>query len=400
MKVTIVHPIDNIGKKYGGVESHIKDFVLNFGGEIEIIGFAIKGTLEIGKWHKINFHGKLINFFPVIELEDKDLEKRPKIPPTLKFVIGLFRWKSKISFKDRIVIYHRLEPFIPFFCGNTNKNVLFVHGDVRNLGNPHTDTRWKHFRILYYFLERFLIKKFSKVFVASRSGIEYYKLKYPKYSKKFIWFSPGYDASLFNTNNKQELKNNRLSILKQFGLEISSDDKILLYVGRLEMPKNPILLIESFNIACKINSSLKLIIIGDGSLKEKIINKVKELNLNSKVFILGARDRKDISTFMKISDLFVLTSMFEGMPVTVLEALGCGLPVISTDVGDVALVVKNGISGKIVPNKNPYYIAESILEIIENLPTSASCEAIALNYTTKNLTKKLMNVFAQEFNQK
>jgi len=82
--------------------------------------------------------------------------------------------------------------------------------------------------------------------------------------------------------------------------------------------------------------------------------------------LLRRKSQIELAEFYRASDTFLLTSNYEGMPICVLEALACGLPVVSTDVGGVNGVVKNRISGEIVKSFSPYEISKSLKRVLEN----------------------------------
>lgn len=73
----------------------------------------------------------------------------------------------------------------------------------------------------------------------------------------------------------------------------------------------------------KLNSSYKLFLIGNGELEKEIINRIRELNLENNVILLGVR--KDVNELLQAFDLFVFPSLYEGLPVTLVEAQGAGL---------------------------------------------------------------------------
>lgn len=100
-------------------------------------------------------------------------------------------------------------------------------------------------------------------------------------------------------------------------------------VGRLAKPKDYETTIKAFKILKEKNIKEKLYIIGDGNLKGKLYNLIKEYNLENQVFLLGAKDNPYI--YMKYADLFIHSSELEGFPMVLLEVLYIGVPVISSN---------------------------------------------------------------------
>jgi glycosyltransferase involved in cell wall biosynthesis len=140
----------------------------------------------------------------------------------------------------------------------------------------------------------------------------------------------------------------------------------ILFVGRLQVQKNPIRLIDSYGEYLKYNRLSSLIIVGEGNLKNKVRELVGRKNLQNCVRMLGSLNQKDLSIFYKCSDVMLVTSNFEGMPMSILEALACGLPVVTTDVGEVNRVVINGKSGEVVQNSDPEKIAEKVQLVVKH----------------------------------
>ncbi|PKM60516.1 MAG: glycosyltransferase family 1 protein [Firmicutes bacterium HGW-Firmicutes-4] len=108
---------------------------------------------------------------------------------------------------------------------------------------------------------------------------------------------------------------------KEFGIE---DNIVIGHIGRLTEQKNTLFIIDIFSEILKRESKAKLLIIGDGNLREKMIKKIEEYHLEKQVLYLGRRE--DIQQFYNAMDCFILPSLYEGLPVVGVEAETCGLP--------------------------------------------------------------------------
>lgn len=127
--------------------------------------------------------------------------------------------------------------------------------------------------------------------------------------------------TVINTNNNAYDPEIREKTRKEF----SWDDKIVVgHIGRFTIQKNSIYMIEIFAAIAKKEPKAVLCLIGDGELKEEIMNKIKKLGIENKVDYLGRRE--DIQQFYNAMDCFILPSLYEGLPVVGLEAESCGLP--------------------------------------------------------------------------
>lgn len=142
----------------------------------------------------------------------------------------------------------------------------------------------------------------------------------------------------------------------------TTDKVVVVTVARLEKFKN----IEDFLIALAISREKKQqitgMVVGDGPERNRLEIISRELNLTPEgVRFLGKRD--DIPTFLSHADIFALTSRHEGFPNVILEAMAASLPVVATPAGDTEFIVKDGITGFIVPHNSPEDIAARLIEL-------------------------------------
>lgn len=138
---------------------------------------------------------------------------------------------------------------------------------------------------------------------------------------------------------------------------------LLIAVGRLTAAKGYGDLIEAFAMVHQVHPSAYLIIAGDGGLRAELAKQVAALRLTESVMLLGARD--DVPRLLAASDLYVSASHWEGLPVSVLEAMAAGLPVVVTGVGDVPRVVVDGTGVVLLP-RQPAALAAAMRSLLED----------------------------------
>jgi sugar transferase (PEP-CTERM/EpsH1 system associated) len=143
-------------------------------------------------------------------------------------------------------------------------------------------------------------------------------------------------------------------------------------VGRMQTVKDQPMLARAFIRALEIDSSLsrrlRLVMIGDGPLRAECKQLLDTAGISDLAWLPG--ERNDVAEIMSGLDCFVLPSLAEGISNTILEAMASGLPVIATDVGGNADLVKSGITGQIVPAGDPEALAHQIVKFA-NAPGQA-----------------------------
>jgi glycosyltransferase involved in cell wall biosynthesis len=138
---------------------------------------------------------------------------------------------------------------------------------------------------------------------------------------------------------------------------------LLVAVGRLDRQKGFTDLIQAMHIVHEHAPRAVLIIAGQGVLHEQLQAQIETLGLQQVVKLLGIRS--DIPRILAAADIFVSSSHWEGMPVSILEAMSAGLPVIATEVGDLPLMLAQG-RGMLVPPQQPQALAEALLWMIDH----------------------------------
>jgi L-malate glycosyltransferase len=172
---------------------------------------------------------------------------------------------------------------------------------------------------------------------------------------------------------------------------------MLLSVGRLALPKGFPDLLDAFACLHSDFPSAALVIAGEGDMAGELRTTIARLGLDGHVFMLGLRN--DVPALLGAADLYVNSSHWEGMPVSVLEAMAAGLPVIATAVGDTPWVVKPG-TGVLVPPYRPKELAMAMANLLAS-PEQRSCLGLAArdhiqrNFNRDVWRRNLLNLYAQ-----
>ena len=166
-------------------------------------------------------------------------------------------------------------------------------------------------------------------------------------------------------------------------LGLSDDEIVLIFVGRLTQIKRPDRLLKAFRLASRDASKIKLLVVGDGELRDE--SEVQATGLP--VDFLGWRT--DVYDLMKASDIAILTSDNEGMPITLIEAAHLGLPSITTEVGSVSDVVVHAETGYLT-QLNEEDIAERIKQLAQSASLREKFGNAAKTYAQENFSVEAM----------
>jgi glycosyltransferase involved in cell wall biosynthesis len=147
-------------------------------------------------------------------------------------------------------------------------------------------------------------------------------------------------------------------------LQLDKAYPVLLNVARLSAVKSQAELIQALPLILERFPNAKLLIAGDGPLMPELTNLRDRLNLQKQVLLLGNRD--DVKALLHISDLFVFSSYYEGLPGAIIEAMAAGKPVVAFDIPSLKEVVIDGFSGVLVGERNIGRFSKAIIHLTEH----------------------------------
>lgn len=173
---------------------------------------------------------------------------------------------------------------------------------------------------------------------------------------KFRTIHSGVPLDRFASHNPQAIK----EIKKVHG--IPEDALIVGSAGRLVPIKGYEDFLQAAALIKKAEPRAFFIIMGEGPLREDLSDLARKLDLTDSLLLPGWRE--DLSGWLHTMDVFLLTSLNEGMGRVLVEAMACGLPVVATEVGGVPSVVDNGANGFLVPAQAPEIMAQSVLKLL------------------------------------
>ncbi len=237
---------------------------------------------------------------------------------------------------------------------------------------------------------RFLVRHFTTSIITNTDSI---KKQYETYG----WFPPDFIKVIPNGIYPPQ----KTTVAKDLKckLQTSPSHKIILSAGRLNTQKGFEYLIETAQMAQATQQKWDFILLGSGKLEVELKNKISELGLKN-IKLMGFK--KNIHEYYLCADVFVLSSIAEGTPNVVLEAMSYKCPVIATDVDGVKDIIINQKSGWIVPARNSSAIYHALQECFADPERSRkiaeeACYIACNKYTIKNTTDRFIEYITQIF---
>lgn len=358
---------------HGGIPTHVinlLDGLPKFGAKVTLIGVSDNKNNQLS-----------CDYIPITN-------KRNPNGYTYLFSLWLKAPFLKIASTD-VICTHRPDDMFPFILFHRKKpKVCTLHGKIfENIYIKHEKIIAK----IYGIVEKFTLKRLSNHDASSIIAVDetterYFISKYP-WLKNIIKVIPiGIDLNKFKPMNKEEMR-------RIYGFD--TKDKIIIYVGRLEKEKKLDLLIKSFAFVKKNNPQTKLVFVGDGRENAHLKNLVDEIKLKDVIF-MGAIKYDKIPEVLNCADVFALTSLYESGPLVIIEALACGVPAVTVDVGRVREFIQNRYCGKIV-ERDEQKFANALIDILrmDKAKTRDECVYSTENFSFEETAKKTMEVYKE-----
>ena len=200
-----------------------------------------------------------------------------------------------------------------------------------------------------------VLKCANRIITVSKETMKYVLKLGADKSKTSVIYN-GVDTDYFHPMNKEESR-------KKLG--IPKNRKIILSVRRLVYKNGLDTLIESVPLLTRDHPDLLFVVAGKGPSRKLIENRVKELGIDANIKLTGFVPDRLLPVYYDAADYFVIPSASgEGLPLVLLEAMACGLPVIATTVGGTPEIIKHMKNGVLVPPRNPEAMAETMAKLL------------------------------------
>jgi len=214
-----------------------------------------------------------------------------------------------------------------------------------------------------------------------------------KFNKRVYYIPNGFNQGLFIPEDKDKSRES---------LGLSTEKKILVSIGHLDECKGQEYLVKAIDIV--VNKfgykNLQIYIIGEGILRGKLEHEIKSLELSNNIFLIGSKLHKEIPIWVNSCDIFVMSSLNEGMPISMLEALACGKYFIGTKVGGIPEIIKSDKYGILVEPKNPEALAKAIIDSLKRTIKKQEIIEYSQNFSWENIMKQYLVIYKKALKEK
>lgn len=311
--------------------------------------------------------------FRILRISEKPISN-------IKYLYRLFLNFWRIPNNSNTIIHcQRPDYLLPFIFFRKNAKLICTMHGMRDFGI--VLKKGKIFGKIYIIISGWCLKKSQHVVVVDRKSRDIYLKRYPWLLDKISIIPIGIDINVFKPMNKKLLRNK---------YRFSSNDHIVIFVGRLELEKNVDFLINVCANLYRKDLELKLLIIGNGSLLNSLKKQVSGLSSDF-IYFLGEIENALIAELINIADVLALCSTYEGSPTVVKEALACNVRVVSTDVGDVKEVLTDFEGSQI--SKKELADFEFALESVLNNSKVPDYQHKIRKYSHLDLAKKTVYLY-------
>jgi glycosyltransferase involved in cell wall biosynthesis len=347
----VVHQFDPAEQIAGGVHGFIVELVRYAPPEhsFRLVGVDSTGARKLGAWYDVVIGDRAARFLPVARLSAGRPQRR--VPHTLRLVAGMLARRPSVG--DAIVHAHRVEVAAALDLAYPRAPLAqFVHTDSSELLRHRVESFWKVLPRTQLALERRAVRRADRTIVFSGAAARRLAAESSRVSAGTNWF----DESVF------------------FPGEAREDAPVAIgWIGRFEASKNPLDAVDVFARLAARNGTFRGWFAGSGTLEDELQKRVVQRGLGDRVKLLGTLPPGALAEQLRATHVLLVTSLWEGQPRAVLEALACGTSVVSTDVGDVRALVVDGANGYVAGGRS----ADELASLVEAAAPLAGDEAVA-----------------------
>lgn len=302
------------------------------------------------------------------------------------------RWQFDWSTVSLIREFVKREGVDLIHCHGYKSNLFAILGTSGDLPKVTTNHNWltNEWRLkLYCLLDSLWIRRFDRI-IAVSDQIRSAMIGKGIPAGKISVIDNGVEIVRFSQRTVSDHLKDKIGIKR--------DDFVIGTVGNLNWEKGHAYLIDAANQILRVCDKAKFLIIGDGELRAELEQKVVELGLQRQFVFTGIR--RDIPALLRVMNIFVLSSVREGLPMVLLEAMAAGKAIVSSKVGAIPKVLEDRVDGMLVEPMNSEALGASVIELmmtdglIDTMGERAR-KKVAEHYSSRSMADKYIRIYRE-----
>jgi glycosyltransferase involved in cell wall biosynthesis len=328
----------------GGQLTFAKNFVKIFGNCLALTG-AVADDTPIGRWTEKTIDGIQFPFFAYIKIPSK-MNKKPIIPYRLKTYMALKKHLRRIRSFGACNVFVQCPEIMMAISSYEWNSICFRFPGVQDEMKYSRYSWAKYFSRPFNFAFQKSLQSADMILAsADKDSIDevIIRSRGRLNRNKLISFPTRVDTDIFSPMDKNFCRES---------LNISSQDFVVISCTRLAWSKGWELVFDSFVDLLNKKPNAKLIFVGDGEDRVKVDSKIFKQRLEHKIIVTGSVDKSEVPFYLNAADVYVAGSYREGWSNSMLEALACALPMVSTNVSGASEMIIEGQNGFIVDSRD------------------------------------------------
>lgn len=338
-KFILIEPCNYIDYPVGGQLTFAKQLINVYGNEIALVGYGDKND-PIGKWFKKEVNNQYFDYFAISHYSSDVI--KPKIPARLTVYFNIRKYKKEILSLGVDYFFIQSHEILKIVLTWNCKSICYYFPGV---GNPLETSRYPWARIFAPIFDIWFLSGAlqADVLAAAADNDAIAALKERCHgilkNKKISFLSTRVNTKIFNKGNKD---------IAREKLCLDKEKIIFVTTGRIHRTKGWRFLLEVVNEYRKKNENCLFIFVGDGSDRKEMEYVIHAYALTDHVIVTGYQPCNMVAKYIQAADVFLLGSQKEGWSTSLIEALACYKPIVTTKVSSAASIVKNGINGFVI----------------------------------------------------
>jgi len=358
MKILVIDSCNFIDFPTGGHLSFVRNMLSVFPeGDLALVGITTDPDFPIGKWTTLEIDGKTYDYFAVKFRIKSD--KRPLEPARFTAYRAVVKYIDEIlSYSYDRIFFQAAEILLALPKSCLKEACICIPG----VENPLHFSRYVWARRLSWLYDVWYYRKLShvKTILASASDEAIQEFVAIGHNivplERIHKFPTRFNLDFYHAMDQAECRS---------VLNIPQGIPVFVTVGRLAEFKGWRFILEAFSLFLAKNPSARMYFIGDGEDELKLREYITAKGLQDVVFLTGRKAPADIGVYLNAASVFLMGSVFEGWPTTLVEACGCGVPCVVTLFSSAEDMIEDGKNGYVVRERNPESFAGQMQAALE-----------------------------------